>query len=86
MVIQPTLQQELELEKNIRSLTGSTDATELKSLCIALLRQNSLQQQLLRQAVGHIAKVEMEALLSAPRERPGFAERLFAWFRKSLRP
>jgi hypothetical protein len=80
MVITPSLQQELELEKSIRCITASEDAAKVQALCASLMRQNWYQQQLIRQATGHIAKLELEDFLSDACQRPSLVQRVRQWF------
>lgn len=82
MVINPSLQQELELEKTIRCITAHDDGDKVRQLCASLLRQNWFQQQLIRQATGHIAKLELEDFLRSTSELPGPIQRLRRWFRQ----
>jgi len=84
MVITPSLQQELELEKSVRCITGDADERKVRQLCASLLRQNWFQQQLIRQATGHIAKLELEDFLASTRQRPGLIQRLIHWLQRCL--
>ena len=52
MVVNQSLEEELELEKNVRDVQNCTDEDALKSLCVSLVRTNWHQQKMLRQAVG----------------------------------
>jgi len=40
MVITPSLQQELELERSIRCITSHEDTAKVRTLCASLMRQN----------------------------------------------
>lgn len=84
MVINPSLQQELELEKTIRCVTAHDDGDKVRQLCASLLRQNWFQQQLIRQATGHIAKLELEDFLRSTSERPRLIQRLRHWLGKGF--
>lgn len=57
-----SLEEELFVERQCRSILGSKDLEEIQNLCVALLRQDYSQERLLSQAVGKIA--EMDAQLS----------------------
>lgn len=81
MVINPSLQQELELEKSIRCILASDDSAKVQSLCGSLLRQNWYQQQLIRQATAHIARLEMEQFLGSASKSPSLVKRLRSWLR-----
>lgn len=82
MVINPSLQEELELEKTIRCVTANGDDDKVRQLCASLLRQNWFQQQLIRQATGHIAKLELEDFLRSTSKLPRPIQRLRRWFRQ----
>ena len=56
MVVNQSLEEELELEKNVRDVQSCDDEDSLKSLCVSLVRTNWHQARLLQQAVGHIAE------------------------------
>jgi len=58
MVIKQSLEDELELECNVRDVQRCTDEDALKSLCVSLVRTNWHQAKLLQQAVGHIAELD----------------------------
>ena len=57
-----SLEEELIMERQCRSILGSRDLREIQNLCVALLRQDYLKGRLLTQAVNKIA--EMDAQLS----------------------
>ena len=56
MVVTQSLEEELELERNVRDVQGCADEDALKAFCVSLLRTNWHQAKLLKQAVGHIAE------------------------------
>ena len=58
MVVHQSLEEELELERNVRDVQGCTDQDALKSLCVSLVRTNWHQAKLLKQAVGHIGELD----------------------------
>ena len=58
MVVNQSLEEELELEKNVRDVQGCTDEDALRSLCVSLVRTNWHQAKLLKQAVGHIGQFD----------------------------
>ena len=58
MIVNQSLEEELELEKNVRDVQNCTDGDALKSLCVSLVRTNWHQQKMLRQAVGHIGELD----------------------------
>ncbi len=58
MVIEPSLEAQLNLECSCRGVKEGTDLVEIQSLCVALIQQNFYQGLMLRQAVNHIAYLE----------------------------
>jgi hypothetical protein len=82
MVVTPSLQQQLELEKTVRDVTGHHDIERVRSLCASLMRQNYYYQQLIKQATGHIAQLEMQEFLSSAGQRPRLVERLLPWLHR----
>ena len=58
MVVTQTLEEELELEKNVRDVQNCSDRDALQELCVSLVRTNWHQAKLLQQAVGHIAELD----------------------------
>jgi hypothetical protein len=64
MIIEPSLEQKLNLECTCRRVSEEKDVDHLQSLCIALIRQNWHQGILLRQAVERIAALDKAMLPS----------------------
>ena len=64
MVVHQSLEEELELERNVRDVQGCTDGDALKALCVSLVRTNWHQAKLLKQAVGHIGQLDASMTLS----------------------
>ena len=58
MIVEPSLEQKLTLECTCRGVLEQTDLEQMQSLCIALVKQNWYQGQLLKQAVSHIAQLD----------------------------
>jgi hypothetical protein len=58
MIVNQSLEEELELERNVRNVQGCTDEDALKTLCVSLVRTNWHQAKLLKQAVGHIGELD----------------------------
>jgi len=58
MIVHQSLEEELELERNVRDVQGCTDEDALKTLCVSLVRTNWHQAKLLKQAVGHIGELD----------------------------
>ena len=58
MIVNQSLEEELELERNVRDVQGCTDENALKTLCVSLVRTNWHQAKLLKQAVCHIGELD----------------------------
>ena len=58
MVVNQTLEEELELERTVRDVQGCGDKDALRQLCVSLVRTNWHQAKLLKQAVGHIGQFD----------------------------
>ena len=58
MIVHQSLEEELELERNVRDVQSCTDEGALKTLCVSLVRTNWHQAKLLKQAVGHIGQLD----------------------------
>ena len=58
MVVNQSLEEELELERNVRDVQNCSDRDALQELCVSLVRTNWHQAKLLQQAVGHIAELD----------------------------
>ena len=56
MVVNQSLEEELELEQTVRKIQNCEDKEALIALCVALTRQNWHQSKVLKQAAGHIAE------------------------------
>ena len=64
MVVNLTMEEELRIEQQARSILASSDESQVRDLCAALSKQNAFQQKLIKQAVRHIAELELKAELS----------------------
>ena len=58
MVVEPSLEEELTIERSVREIEDCDNADVLSQLCVSMLRTQSHQSQLLKQAVSHIALME----------------------------
>ena len=82
MVVNLSLEDELQLERESRNVLAHHDSKEVAKLCAQLIKQNHHQQQLLKQAVGRITELETEAfaesleMIEQSTNRP-FWQRLF---------
>jgi len=68
MVVKPSLEEELTLERSIRSIEDCDNVDVLSQLCVAMARQQWHQGKLLKQAVGHIAL--LDAVFSGGEQKP----------------
>jgi hypothetical protein len=64
MVVEFSIEEELQIENQARTVLHCHDAPEVAKLCSSLVKQNAYYSKLLRQATGHIAQLEMEAFLA----------------------
>jgi len=58
MIVEKTLEEELQLERTVREIRNCEDTKVLSELCVAMALQGWHQQKLLSQAVGHIASFD----------------------------
>lgn len=58
MIVEPSLEEELALERTIREIQNCGDAKTLADLCASMARVHCYQSKLLKQAVGHIASFD----------------------------
>lgn len=58
MVVDQSLEEELELERSVREVNNCDDEEVLKQLCAGLVRQSWHQGKLLSQAVGRIGELD----------------------------
>ena len=58
MIIEPSLEQKLNLECSCRGIKDAKDLSQVRNLCVALIQQNFYQGLMLRQAVAHIASLD----------------------------
>ena len=58
MIVENSLEEELQLERTVREIKSCTDVEVLSQLCIAMARQSWHQSKLLKQAVGHIGSLD----------------------------
>ena len=59
MVVKQTLEEELILERQVRSISNVDDLHVLQQLCSSLTRQNWHYSKLLKQAVGRVAELDV---------------------------
>ena len=58
LVVEQSLEEELELERTVRGIKNSTDIHELQELCTALVKQQWHQRKLLCQAIERVAELD----------------------------
>ena len=63
MIIEPSLEAQLNLECTCRGIREATDLAQMQELCVALTQQNFHQRLLLKQAVTHIGALESQNIL-----------------------
>ena len=61
MVYNPSLEEQLTLEKQARAALTHNNEQQVRELCAALIKQNFAHQSLLKQAVGRIIELESSA-------------------------
>jgi hypothetical protein len=64
MVVNQSLEEELELERNVREVQSCGDEVALRALCVSLVRTNWHQAKLLTQAVRHIGEIDASMVCS----------------------
>ena len=62
MVVKQTLEEELNLERQVRGICETEDLHTLQQLCSALTRQNWHYSKLLKQAVGRVAELDVQRI------------------------
>ena len=65
MIVEQSLEEELEVERSVREVNNCNDEEALKMLCSALVRQSWHQSKLLSQAVTRIGELEQSRLPKA---------------------
>lgn len=63
MMVNWTIEEELQLEAQSRSALHHHDDEAVRNLCASLIKQNAYYTRLLKQATGHIAELEMSDYL-----------------------
>lgn len=59
MTVEPSLEEELMVERQVRAVHSHADAKEIAELCATLIKQTHYQQKLLGQAVKRIMELEI---------------------------
>jgi hypothetical protein len=68
MVVTLSLEQQLMIEAGIRELKRQEPSEELTDVAVSLLRQNAIQNQLIKQCIEKIAELEAQRVCSEIRE------------------
>jgi hypothetical protein len=63
MVVEFSVEEELRIESQARSVLHCEDSMEVARLCSSLVKQNAYLIQLVRQATGHISQLELKIAL-----------------------
>ncbi len=68
LVVEPTLEEELQLETDARAVLEDENHKEIALLCSTLLKQNWYQQKIIKQSIGRIG--ELEAMIACMEPPP----------------
>jgi len=82
MVVNLSLEEQLQLEREARSVLSHDDHDQIAKLCAQLIKQTHYQQTLLNQAVGRITELEAEGFLRESFEVE--QSRRMNWWRRIL--
>jgi hypothetical protein len=82
MVVNLSLEEQLQLEREARSVLSHDDHDQIAKLCAQLIKQTHYQQTLLNQAVGRITELEAEGFLRESLEVE--QSRRMNWWRRIL--
>ena len=63
MVVHLTIEEELKIEQQSRSILAASDGDQIRDLCASLAKQNAFQAKLISQAVKHITEIETQMAL-----------------------
>ena len=63
MVVEFSVEEELRIENQARTVLHCGDSQEVAKLCASLVKQNAYLSQLVRQATGHITQLELMQVL-----------------------
>ena len=66
LVVEPSLEQELQLETDSRAVLEDDDHESIALLCSTLLKQNWYQQQVIKQSVERICELEAKLICLEP--------------------
>lgn len=83
MVVNLSLEEQLQLERQARAVLSHDDHKEIAELCFQLVKQTHYQQILLKQAVGRVTELETQSFLLEAAEIEQQGRR--AWWRRLWR-
>jgi len=63
MVVEFSVEEELRIESQARTVLHCADSQEVAKLCASLVKQNAYLSQLVRQATAHITQLELMQVL-----------------------
>ena len=63
MVVEFSVEEELRIESQARTVLHCGDSQQVARLCASLVKQNAYLSQLVRQATGHITQLELMQVL-----------------------
>lgn len=66
MVVEFSVEEELRIESQARTVLHCGDSQQVAKLCASLVKQNAYLSQLVRQATGHITQLELMQVLDNP--------------------
>lgn len=66
MVVNLTMEEELKIEAQSRTILNHANTEEISKLCATLMKQNAYQQKLIKQAASYINEIELQAMLADP--------------------
>ena len=69
LLVEPTLEEELSLEKESRRILNETDHKAVAEICAALVRQNWYQTQVIKKSIGRVGELEGKLLAIADEQK-----------------
>ena len=77
LVVEPSLEEELALERDARAVLEDENHEEIALLCSTLLKQNWYQQRIIKQSIERICEMEAKLITLEPVPRRIWWKRLF---------
>ena len=66
LLVEPTLEEELALEKDARAILEDDDHEAIALMCSTLIKQNWYQQRIIKQSVEKICELEAKLICYSP--------------------